>query len=220
MPGSRRASMVFPDPGGPIINTLCEPAAAISIARLAPSCPATSARSTEASGVRILHCSRAVGNGPPLRSSSTNSASVRGAVRATALTRLASATFSVGSTSVRVPVDATRRATGSAPRTARTLPSSPSSPTTTSSRKLSTGICPVAARMPSAMGRSNAVPSFLTSAGARFVVIRRGGTLKPEFASAAPTRSLLSLTEPAGRPTMNHCGSPKAQSTSTVTSYA
>ena len=45
MPGSRRASMVLPAPGGPIISRLWPPAAAISSARLASSCPRTSARS-------------------------------------------------------------------------------------------------------------------------------------------------------------------------------
>ena len=37
--GIRAASMDFPDPGGPIISRLCPPAAAISAARLAFSCP-------------------------------------------------------------------------------------------------------------------------------------------------------------------------------------
>src|SRR5213594_3627917 len=46
MVGSRRASIVFPDPGGPIIRMLCPPAAATSSARLACACPFTSAKST------------------------------------------------------------------------------------------------------------------------------------------------------------------------------
>ncbi len=45
IPGKRRASIVLPVPGGPISKTLCEPAAAISSARRARSCPRTSARS-------------------------------------------------------------------------------------------------------------------------------------------------------------------------------
>jgi hypothetical protein len=59
-----------------------------------------------------------------------------------------------------------------------------------------------------------------TSAGARFTVIRRGGSVNPEFTRAALTRSLLSLTAPAGSPTISHCGNPGAASTSTITSYA
>ncbi len=45
MPGRRRASIVFPVPGGPTSRRLCDPAAAISRARRARSCPRTSARS-------------------------------------------------------------------------------------------------------------------------------------------------------------------------------
>ena len=52
MPGSARARSVLPAPGGPVINTLCPPAAAISSARLACSCPRTSARSRTSSALR------------------------------------------------------------------------------------------------------------------------------------------------------------------------
>ena len=45
IPGSRRASIVLPVPGGPASSTLCVPAAAISSARRARSWPRTSARS-------------------------------------------------------------------------------------------------------------------------------------------------------------------------------
>ena len=45
MVGSLRASIVFPEPGGPIIITLWLPAAATSKALLACSCPLTSAKS-------------------------------------------------------------------------------------------------------------------------------------------------------------------------------
>ena len=41
IPGSRRASMDFPEPGGPDIRILCPPAAAISKARFTFSCPLT-----------------------------------------------------------------------------------------------------------------------------------------------------------------------------------
>ena len=37
--GKRDANIVFPDPGGPTINIACPPAAAISNARFAASCP-------------------------------------------------------------------------------------------------------------------------------------------------------------------------------------
>ena len=45
MPGSRRASIVLPVPGGPASSRLCRPAAASSSARRARSWPRTSARS-------------------------------------------------------------------------------------------------------------------------------------------------------------------------------
>ena len=44
--GTRLASIVLPEPGGPIISKLCPPAAAMVIARLAISWPRTSAKST------------------------------------------------------------------------------------------------------------------------------------------------------------------------------
>ena len=45
MPGKRCESMDLPVPGGPIINKLCPPAAAISKARRAVCWPLTSAKS-------------------------------------------------------------------------------------------------------------------------------------------------------------------------------
>ena len=42
----RLASMVLPEPGGPIIRMLCPPAQATSSARLAVCCPRTSLKST------------------------------------------------------------------------------------------------------------------------------------------------------------------------------
>ena len=48
IPGSRAASIDLPEPGGPIINRLWPPAAAISSARLALSWPFTSLRSRPA----------------------------------------------------------------------------------------------------------------------------------------------------------------------------
>ena len=47
MVGMRLASMVLPEPGGPIIRMLCPPAHAISRARLAVCCPRTSLKSTK-----------------------------------------------------------------------------------------------------------------------------------------------------------------------------
>ena len=45
IPGSARAKIVFPPPGGPVIKILCPPAAAMISARFAFSCPFTSRKS-------------------------------------------------------------------------------------------------------------------------------------------------------------------------------
>src|SRR5204863_8578204 len=47
MVGTLLASMVLPDPGGPIIRMLCPPAQATSSARFAVCCPRTSLKSHE-----------------------------------------------------------------------------------------------------------------------------------------------------------------------------
>ena len=59
-----------------------------------------------------------------------------------------------------------------------------------------------AANIPSAIGRSNALPSFFISAGARFTVILFDGNVRFEFFSAAITLSLDSLTAESGNPTI------------------
>jgi hypothetical protein len=137
------------------------------------------------------------------------------------VTSAASARLAGGTTSVRRRRRrAARRATGSTPRTPRIVPSSPSSPSTIRSSSAARGIVPSATSVARAMGRSKAVPSLRTSAGARFTVTRRGGSGSPALARAAPTRSRLSFTPPAGSPTIVHCGKPRATSTSTSTSNA
>ncbi len=55
-PASRLASMVLPEPGGPIISTLCTPAAATSSARFAVS-PARARRRNPAPAPRLARAS-------------------------------------------------------------------------------------------------------------------------------------------------------------------
>ncbi len=74
--------------------------------------------------------------------------------------------------------------------------------------------------MPSAMGKSKLGPSFLTSAGARFTVVRPIGGVNPELISAVQTRSELSFTAASGSPTTTTLGSPCPALTSISTSYA
>jgi hypothetical protein len=81
-------------------------------------------------------------------------------------------------------------------------------------------ICPVADRIPIAIGKSKAEPVFLTSAGAKFTVTRLAGNKKPAFLIAADTLSFASLTAPSGKPTVLNAGSWGETSTSTSTMYA
>ena len=60
---------------------------------------------------------------------------------------------------------------GSPPLIGRSEPSSDSSPRMARLPNFSVRTCSWAAKMPRAMGRSNAEPSFLMSAGARLTVI-------------------------------------------------
>ncbi|OPY06193.1 MAG: hypothetical protein A4E67_01596 [Syntrophaceae bacterium PtaB.Bin038] len=70
------------------------------------------------------------------------------------------------------------------------------------------------------MGRSNPVPSFRMSAGARFTVTLFSGNRYPEFFMAALMRSRLSFTAASGRPTVENWGRPDERSTSTSTGNA
>ncbi len=112
------------------------------------------------------------------------------------------------------------QAIANAPRIGRSAPVSDSSPANSRPSSTSGGSCPLAARMPSAIGRSKRPDSFGRSAGARLTVMRRTGNSKPQFCSAARTRSRLSRTSVSGRPTIENDGRPFARWTSTVTSGA
>ena len=70
------------------------------------------------------------------------------------------------------------------------------------------GSTPDAARMPSAIGRSNAAPTLRTSVGARLTVTRSAGNGNPELRIAVRTRSRLSRTVASGSPTIVTPGNP------------
>src|SRR5688572_5245514 len=70
------------------------------------------------------------------------------------------------------------------------------------------------------MGRSKLGASFLTSAGARLMVVRPRGFLKPELVSAVLTRSRDSFTAASGKPTITITLSPQPELTSTSTGKA
>ena len=133
MVGRRRASMVLPDPGGPIMSMLCAPAAATSRARLAalaPPCRRGRPRRppSPAEGARPPGRS-AAGPAPPASMTATAARSVSAGYTLSSGTSAASAALARGSTSPRRPRRLTLSATASPPTTARTLPSRPSSPT-------------------------------------------------------------------------------------------
>src|SRR6266702_4272754 len=134
-------------------------------------------------------------------------------------TSAASSALPGGRTNAR-PSRAARQVIASAPRTGRSSPLSESSPANSYFEMPSASSWREAARMPSAIGRSNRPLSLGSSAGARLTVMRRAGNSKREFTSAARTRSRLSFTSVSGRPTMVNEGRPFARCTSTVTSGA
>ncbi len=95
---SRLASMVFPEPGGPIIRILCPPAAAMTMARFTCSWPLTSAKSISSP---VLVSSSTAGGGSGVRSAaprrnSTTSGRLCAAYTARSGTTAASRAFSLG----------------------------------------------------------------------------------------------------------------------------
>ena len=216
-PGRRRASIVLPEPGGPDINRLCPPAAAITSARLARGWPRTSPRS---GWVCPALGAAGDGKGPGSRSprsSPTTSSRERTPTMSTPGTAAASLTLPHGTNSRLLPCARQLMASAIAPRTGRTEASRPSSPTKPHPSSAAAGTCPSAVRRATATGRSKPDPDLGRSAGARLTVIRRGGRGIPLCASAAKTLSLPSRTAPAGRPTTVKMGRPFWTFTSTLT---
>ena len=162
MDGSRRASMVLPAPGGPIIRTLCPPAAATSSARLACSWPLTSAKSTGVARVALEQLPRVDPGGRDLRGSrernSAASASESTPITSSPSTTAASAAFSRGTIS-RSDAPARAQLAPSAARPDRRAGRRPG-PARPAARigQPVPASWSLAARMPSAMGRSNADP--------------------------------------------------------------
>ena len=224
MPGRRCASIDLPVPGGPMSSRLCEPAAAISSARLAPAWPLTSRRSGPGSGGGGGSAT-ATGSGTAASpGSSACTTCVRWLAARTSMppTWAAARALSAGSTKARTaPARRTARPKARAPRTGRSSPASDSSPANSCAASRAGSSRPAAARMPSAMGRSKRPDSLGRSAGARLTVMRLlCGNAKPLCCSAARTRSRDSLTSVSASPTSVKLGRPLANCTSTCTSGA
>ena len=217
-PEKRRASMVFPAPGGPMKRALWPPAAATSSAHFAVCCPRTSARSSAVAGA--VSCGAVAGGRPPVpQNVSAASASVRAPYTRIPCTSAPSGAFCSGTIRPSNPRLRASSATGSTPRTANTSPESASSPTTSGVRS-GNGVSPAAARIPSAMARSKPTPSLRRSPGARLTVIFFCGSWYPVLRSAVRTRVRASLHAWSGKPTRWNPGSPSARSTCTSTRRA
>ncbi len=216
IPGKRAASMDLPDPGVPIINRWCRPAAAISSARLARSCPLTSRRSRPVGPSRTSPGSDGARQVWPVKCWITSRRLVA-ARTLTAPTHAASAPQAFGHISV-LPSSAAAIAAGRAPITGTRDPSSDNSPNATQVSISSLGTISIAARSAIAIGRSKCDPSFGRSAGDRLIVIRLDGSAIDSVDSAERTRSRASLTALSGRPTMAKDGRPgvTAHCTSTI----
>ena len=214
--GSRGSG--FPDPGGPTNSRLCPPAAAISSARRAVSCPRISLISAVAACSSAASLAGAVAGSTgasPLKVAMSSFRLFTGNTAVSPPATAASAALSRGTYIRRNPRRRAQAAIGSTPRTARTRPSSASSPTNRDSCAQSSGNNPDPVRIPTAIGRSYAAPSLRMSAGARFTVTFRGGSLDPMFSSAPRIRVRPSFTPASGNPTIENPGNPPATSTST-----
>ncbi len=168
----RLASIVFPEPGGPIIRMLCPPAAAISRARLTCICPLTSYISRLCCGVSFVWSNL---NGVGWMAISfcrnwTHSRSVCTPMIFTSLTIDASCWFSFGKIIASRLFFLACITIGKMPFTGRSLPLRESSPMKAYFRFFGYCSCPEAFRIDRAMGKSVATPSFGRSAGARLMV--------------------------------------------------
>jgi site-specific DNA recombinase len=160
------------------MTTLCAPAAATSRARLAYRCPATSAKSSVAKpSLPFWGAGSAGAMRRPSPRKSTASFRVLIPNTSTPPITAASGASLCGRTSRRRPSFLAPSAMERAPLMPLTPPSSESSPTTPALSSPPGASAPEAARMPSAIGKSNAGPSFLRLAGARFTITRFIGNL-------------------------------------------
>ena len=226
-PGIVLARSVLPTPGGPVRSSPCPPASAISSARRAPCWPRTSARSgTAASGSTIAGpaatspspiVTRGIATGfrrgRRARTASAASARVPTPTIAGPPASRASSTTAVPTTTRAIPAGSAATI-GSTPGTGRTSPPSDSSPRNATGNDPAR-TCSEPSRMPRAMARSSDAPPLRRSAGARLIVIRRGGKVKPALRIAPRTRSRASWSAVSARPTMVKPGKPGATSTST-----
>ena len=115
------------------------------------------------------------------------------------------------------PLSLAITANGRIPRTGFTAPSSDNSPTNIVSARRVSKTCCVAARIPTAIGKSKPEPSLRRSAGARFTTTFLAVMRRCEFSKAERIRCSLSFTALSGKPTRKSPMPPPATFTSTST---
>ena len=194
--GRRRASIVLPQPGGPVRSRWCAPAAAISSASRAVARPRTSARSTGSSSTGSAGSVRStvpVGRDRARapRPSGTRAAS-RGSARCGRAGRGRAPPrrwFAGGTSTVSTPVRASASASTRVPGTARTVPSRPSSPSTPTPSRQPAGSSSSPSISARAIASSRPAPVLRTVAGERLTVIRLFGHGMSDDCIAARTRS-------------------------------
>src|SRR4051794_25944314 len=227
-PGIVRARSVLPTPGGPLRRRPWPPASATSSARRASTCPRTSDRSGTATSTAVTVLTRSAVEPPEMLTCGIGTGTRRGRrtriaaaasdkavtpVTRSPSTSRTSATAASATTIRPTPWAARAAAIGRIPGTVRTSPVSDSSPTNPTVAEPGR-TCSEPSRIPIAIARSIEAPDFRRSAGARLIVIRRGGNTNPAFRSAPRTRSRASWRAVSARPTIVQPGIPGATSTS------
>ena len=133
---------------------------------------------------------------------------------------LPSVRLALGITHSLIPASFAAHTIGSTPLTGLTVPSRLNSPIISVSCIALSFIIPFDTRIPTAIGRSKPVPSFLMSAGDILITIRCGASSMSEFFIAILTLSFASFTSEPRYPLISNVGRPHPTSVSTFTMHA
>ena len=208
IPGSRRASIVFPVPGGPISSRLCAPAAAISSARRARSWPRTSARSGAATSSRVAErlVRRSLDLAPEV---GDDLGKVADGHRLDARERDLGGRLRRADDMRRARIGALLRRRRACPRPAGCVRRERARRREACAASRSGGSCLVAPSTASEIGRSKPDPSLRSAAGARLTVIRRlTGHSSEAETTPLRTRCFASWHARSARPTIAKPGIP------------
>ncbi len=217
------ANIVFPDPGGPTIRTLCIQAAAIVRALFATNCPWISANLVSLCEAIFWSFFWGIWNKSVIpHESNIATTSVNDEILYKLIWGIywSSGIFSSGTKKFLRPFWYAEITEGRIPYTFFTDPSSQSSPKNklVSISSFSDQVGSLTnTKIATAKGRSNLVPIFLIWEGARFNTILRAGNCIPQFLKVALILSLDSLIEASGRPIISIPGRALFASISTST---